>query len=183
MDVLAGLAEVAQERGYKPGMFSFNSGEGRCPACGGNLDITYDYAAIEPDFGAGAGMFRSDSLLPCADPGSSLPLTIGATPLHRARRLGRSAGLENVWLKDESGNPSSSIKDRASAVALLRAAERDAVALLLALAKGTAGNRDRVAHLGLHARLEGPQPHHRAHQQGQQGEPQTDRLRLDERRA
>ena len=92
-----------------------------CPACGGNLDITYDYAAVEPGFGLGEGMFRYQSLLPCADPGISLPLTIGGTPLHRVRRLGASAGLENLWLKDETGNPSSSIKDRASAVALLRA--------------------------------------------------------------
>jgi excinuclease ABC subunit A len=29
-------APIARERGYKPGMFSFNSGDGRCPACGGN---------------------------------------------------------------------------------------------------------------------------------------------------
>ena len=77
-----------------------------CPACGGNLDITYDYAAIEPGFGPGAGMFRYAALLPCADPGTTLPLTIGGTPLHRARRLGAAAGLENLWLKDETGNPS-----------------------------------------------------------------------------
>ena len=93
-----------------------------CPACGGNLDITYSYAATEPDFGAGEGMFRYASLLPCPDPGTRLPLKIGGTPLYRAQRLGASAGLENVWLKDETVNPSASIKDRASAVALLRAA-------------------------------------------------------------
>jgi threonine synthase len=108
-----------------------------CLACGGNLDITYDYAAVE--FGDGEGMFRYQSLLPCADPGETLPLTIGGTPLHRARRLGASAGLENLWLKDETGNPSSSIKDRASAVALLWAAAAGADTVAVA-STGNAGS-------------------------------------------
>jgi threonine synthase len=110
-----------------------------CPACGGNLDITYDYAAIEPGFGAGEGMFRYASLLPCPDPGTSLALTIGGTPMHRARRVGASAGLPNVWLKDETGNPSSSIKDRASAVALLQAAATGADTVAVA-STGNAGS-------------------------------------------
>ncbi len=110
-----------------------------CPACGGNLDITYDYAAVGPDFGSGAGMFRYESLLPCRDPGATLPLTIGGTPLHRAQRLGASAGLGNVWLKDETGNPSASIKDRASAVALLRAAATGADTVAVA-STGNAGS-------------------------------------------
>jgi threonine synthase len=84
-------------------------------------------------------MFRYASLLPCVDPGSTLPLTIGGTPLHRARRLGATAGLENVWLKDETGNPSASIKDRASAVALLRAVATDADTVAVA-STGNAGS-------------------------------------------
>ena len=110
-----------------------------CPVCGGNLEITYDYAAIEPGFGDGEGMFRYESLLPCSDPGSKLPLKIGGTPLYRARRLGGSVGFGNVWLKDETGNPSSSIKDRASAVALLRAAEIGAGTVAVA-STGNAGS-------------------------------------------
>ncbi len=110
-----------------------------CPACGGNLDITYSYQDVEPDFGDGEGMFRYASLLPCADPGTSLPLKIGGTPLYRAMRLGASAGLENVWLKDETGNPSSSIKDRASAVALLRARATGADTVAVA-STGNAGS-------------------------------------------
>ncbi len=110
-----------------------------CPACGGNLDITYDYAAIGPEFGAGVGMFRYASLLPCPDPGTALPLRIGGTPLYRTKRLGASAGLRNVWLKDETGNPSASIKDRASAVALLRAVETGADTIAVA-STGNAGS-------------------------------------------
>ncbi|MBT8106830.1 MAG: threonine synthase [Gammaproteobacteria bacterium] len=110
-----------------------------CSDCGGNLDITYDYAAVEPGFGDAEGLFRYRSLLPCVDPGTSLPLTIGGTPLHRVRRLGASAALENLWLKDETGNPSASIKDRASAVALLRAADMGADTVAVA-STGNAGS-------------------------------------------
>jgi threonine synthase len=110
-----------------------------CPACGGNLDITYDYAAVEPAFGPGEGMFRYASLLPCPDPGAALPLKIGGTPLCCAQRLGAAAGLDNVWLKVETGNPSSSIKDRASAVALLRAVATGADAVAVA-STGNAGS-------------------------------------------
>jgi threonine synthase len=110
-----------------------------CPACGGNLEIAYSYADVEPDFGGGKGMFRYESLLPCPDPGAALPLKIGDTPLYAAQRLGAAAGLENVWLKDETGNPSASIKDRASAVALLRAVETGADTVAVA-STGNAGS-------------------------------------------
>ncbi len=123
-----------------------------CPVCGGNLEITYDHADIAPVFGAGDGMFRYEALLPCSDPGRTLPLKIGGTPLYRAERLGASAGLENLWLKDETGNPSSSIKDRASAVALLRAREIGADTVAVA-STGNAGSSTAclAAAMGLHA--------------------------------
>ncbi len=123
-----------------------------CPACGGNLEITYDYAAIEPGFGDGEGMFRYESLLPCSDPGETLPMKVGGTPLHRATRLGASAGFDSLWLKDETGNPSASIKDRASAVALLRAAATGADTVAVA-STGNAGSSTAclAAALGLHA--------------------------------
>ncbi len=123
-----------------------------CPICGGNLEITYDYADIAPVFGAGNGMFRYEALLPCSDPGKALPLKIGGTPLYAAERLAASAGLENLWLKDETGNPSSSIKDRASAVALLRANEIGADTVAVA-STGNAGSSTAclAAALGLNA--------------------------------
>ena len=110
-----------------------------CPVCGGNLDITYDYAAAGPNFGPGEGVFRYASLLPAADPGAALPLRIGGTPLHAAARLGESAGLAKLWLKDDTGNPSFSSKDRASAIALLRAAATGADTVAVA-STGNAGS-------------------------------------------
>ncbi len=118
-----------------------------CPACGGNLDVTYNHdaiaATIDPD-----NPFRSDRddifkyapLLPLADPASSAPgLRIGATPLYHADRLGPSIGLQHVYIKDDGLNPSASYKDRASAVALARAREI-AAPIVAGASTGNAGS-------------------------------------------
>ncbi|MGI9224612.1 MAG: threonine synthase [Woeseiaceae bacterium] len=110
-----------------------------CPSCGGNLDIRYDYDAINADFGDSAGIFRYAALLPVSEPGASLPLKVGGTPLYAAARLGESVGLGNLYLKDETGNPSASIKDRASAVALQRAVDTGADTIAVA-STGNAGS-------------------------------------------
>ena len=101
-----------------------------CPACGGNLQVTYDYdkvrAALDlqrPFHHQRADIFRYLPLLPVTDLSLAPSLRVGATPLFPARRLGRSVGLEDLWLKDEGPNPSASFKDRASAVAVTRARE------------------------------------------------------------
>ena len=48
-------SSAAKERGYKPGMFSFNAGDGRCPACGGN---GFEHVEMQ---------FLSDVYLRCPD--------------------------------------------------------------------------------------------------------------------
>ncbi len=48
-------APAAKERGYKPGMFSFNAGDGRCPTCGGN---GFEHVEMQ---------FLSDVYLRCPD--------------------------------------------------------------------------------------------------------------------
>ncbi|MEX0957674.1 MAG: excinuclease ABC subunit UvrA [Burkholderiales bacterium] len=48
-------APASKERGYKPGMFSFNAGDGRCPACGGN---GFEHVEMQ---------FLSDVYLRCPD--------------------------------------------------------------------------------------------------------------------
>jgi len=110
-----------------------------CPLCGGNLDITYDYDAVGREFDDGDGIFRYADLLPVERQGSSFPLKIGGTPLYAAARLGESIGLRNLYLKDDTGNPSASIKDRASAVALLRALQTGADTVAVA-STGNAGS-------------------------------------------
>jgi threonine synthase len=101
-----------------------------CAACGGNLDVTYDYDRVRgalgserPFEGGRDDIFKFAPLLPLEDLSLAPPLRIGATPLYRADRLGERLGLANLYLKDEGLNPSASFKDRASAVAITRARE------------------------------------------------------------
>ena len=101
-----------------------------CPSCGNNLDVRYDYEAVSGALangfdGSATGIFRYRALLPVAEPeplsGPVFPLRVGATPLYRASRLERQAGLNRLFIKDDSLNPSASLKDRASVVTLCRA--------------------------------------------------------------
>ncbi len=107
-----------------------------CPSCGGNLDVTYDYQAIRDEF---VQDFDYSPFLPVSPLDTPFPLRVGRTPLIAATRLGESVGLGNLYLKDETRNPSASTKDRASAVALRRA--RDVGAETVAVAStGNAGS-------------------------------------------
>jgi threonine synthase len=68
-----------------------------------------------------------------------IPLQIGDTPLYPAERLGQSIGLRNLYLKDDTVNPSASSKDRASAFAVLRALDSGAETVAVA-STGNAGS-------------------------------------------
>ncbi len=109
-----------------------------CPAHGddGILDVLYDYDAIarcvDPDRlskGALCSMWRYLPLLPVASEvaerlarGTTLS-SVGGTPLLSAPRLAGQLGLEDLWVKDDSRQPTASLKDRASAVAVVKARE------------------------------------------------------------
>ena len=115
-----------------------------CPGCSGNLDITYDYAAIASDVAEGFSdkqrdLFRYAPLLPVRETGAAFPLRVGGTPLYAAPRLGESLGLRNLYLKDDTVNPSASTKDRASAVVLRRAMDIGAKVVSIA-STGNAGS-------------------------------------------
>ena len=115
-----------------------------CPVCGGNLDITYDFAAAAKEIGGKfpggcQDLFRFSALLPLQQPRSPFPLRVGGTPLYSAPRLGELAGLRKLYLKDETLNPSASLKDRASAVAVARALDIGASVISVA-STGNAGS-------------------------------------------
>lgn len=115
-----------------------------CPSCGGNLDITYDYGeavtGIDEGFRNGSGdLFRFSALLPLKQPRPHFPLRVGGTPLYAVRPLQKMGGMSGLYLKDETLNPSASLKDRASAVAIARA--QDVGADVVAVAStGNAGS-------------------------------------------
>jgi threonine synthase len=112
-----------------------------CQACGGNLDITYDYAALDPQnwMIERDDIFRYAALLPVNDLSLAPPQRVGQTPLYHARRAGEMLGLKNLYIKDEGLNPSASFKDRASAVALVVAREQGA-SMIAGATTGNAGS-------------------------------------------
>ena len=115
-----------------------------CPSCGGTLEVTYDYAAAAEELAGGFGesprdLFRYQALLPVERLSSPFPLRIGGTPLYQATRLGQQADLARLYLKDDSRNPSASLKDRASAVTLCRAMDIGAGVVSVA-STGNAGS-------------------------------------------
>jgi threonine synthase len=99
-----------------------------CDECFGPLEPAYDYDAIasavsRESIGAGPpSLWRYAPLLP-ATTEDRVDLGDGFTPLRRARRLGAELGLPNLWIKDETRNPTHSFKDRVVSVALTKARE------------------------------------------------------------
>jgi threonine synthase len=106
-----------------------------CPKHGddGIVDVQYDYELIgrrispltlaeNRDY----TIWRYRPLLPIRADSPVPPLTVGWTPLYRADRLAAGLGLRHVWVKDDGRQPSASFKDRASAIAVVKAQERGA---------------------------------------------------------
>ena len=106
-----------------------------CPDHGneGIVDVVYDYELIgqriskeslaaNPD----QTIWRYKPLLPVAPDAPVPPLTVGGTPLYKADRLAEGLGLQHVWLKDDGRLPTASFKDRASAIAVVKAQEKGA---------------------------------------------------------
>jgi threonine synthase len=115
-----------------------------CPACFGPLEVTYDLDAAARTFtrqaiaGRPAGVWRYLELLPVDGvPRRSLP--VGSTPLIAADRLAPTLGVDRLWIKDDTRNPSLSFKDRAVAVAAERAVEFGVPALACASTGNLAG--------------------------------------------
>jgi threonine synthase len=99
-----------------------------CEWCFGPLEVTYDYDAIadtvtREQIAAGpASIWRYGDLLP-VDRGHAVDLGAGFTPLVRADRLAATLGLGEVWVKNDTLNPTNSFKDRVASVALSKALE------------------------------------------------------------
>jgi len=89
--------------------------------------------------GREATMWRYREMLPIYDGESPVTLGEGFTPLFHARRLGASIGLERLYIKDESLNPTNSFKARGQSAAITRAKYLGATTVALPTA-GNAGN-------------------------------------------
>lgn len=103
-----------------------------CDTCGtqGLLEVEFDYPAIaraaDRDALASSGdrtIWRWEAFLPVAPGGPRPGLRVGGTPLYHTDRLGEALGFSDLWVKDDGLNPTGSLKDRASAVAVAMALE------------------------------------------------------------
>ncbi len=97
-----------------------------CLECFGPLEIGYDFPAFtRADIEAGPhNIWRYAPLLPVPADVASFPNTEpGFTRLVKADRLAAALGMKTLWVKDDTGNPTHSFKDRVVAVALAAARE------------------------------------------------------------
>ena len=102
-------------------------------ACGGILDIVYDYDYIKTRLTretlAGRrdnSMWRYRELLPVEEDTQAPPLRVGWSPLYEAKALAEELGIGRLYVKDDGLNPTASLKDRASSMAVAKALEAGA---------------------------------------------------------
>src|SRR5579864_7291868 len=97
-----------------------------CDYCFGPLEVAYDYEAIAASVSRQSiaegprTIWRYRALLPVDDP-NPIDLGAGFTPLVRADRLAAELGLGELWVKNDTANPTGSFKDRVVSVALTKA--------------------------------------------------------------
>ncbi len=99
-----------------------------CEHCFGPLEVAYDLSGLDAEstrrrIQAGPqSIWRYADFLPFETPPKP-GLPVGLTPLQRAPRLAERLGLGEVWVKNDTANPTHSFKDRVVAVALAKAQE------------------------------------------------------------
>lgn len=113
-----------------------------CPSCQGPLLVDYDLASARQHVDRDElhrrpkGMWRWHELLPVYDTKNIITLGEGDTALLRVPRLGDSLGLSNLYVKDESSNPTGSFKARGLSSAIAKARELGITKVIIP----TAGN-------------------------------------------
>src|SRR5579872_2633100 len=105
-----------------------------CSSCGplGVLEVHYDYARVAQHISHSQlaeqrdpTLWRYRALLPISYSRKDIPpLAVGGTPLYAVERLRQRLGMPHLWLKDDTRNPSASLKDRASIIAVVLAQGR-----------------------------------------------------------
>lgn len=98
--------------------------------CGGILDVIYDYDSIKTIFNKEVlahrdepTMWRYRELLPIEEDTAPAGLRVGMSPLYEAPKIADDLGIRRLYIKDDGVNPTASLKDRASAMAVTKAIE------------------------------------------------------------
>lgn len=99
-----------------------------CDFCFGPLEVSYDYQAVSAAISRDTiesgplTLWRYAELLP-ASAEHAVDIGAGFTPLVKAQNLGDALGLDNLWIKNDTANPTHSFKDRVVSVATTKAVE------------------------------------------------------------
>lgn len=106
-----------------------------CDTCGekGILEVQYKYEKIKEDWNKEklsqnneSSIWRYMPLLPIIETTQKPNLRIGHTPFYNSKKMAKKLGLKNLVIKDDGLNPTGSLKDRASAIAVVKAKEAGA---------------------------------------------------------
>ena len=128
MGRVIGLRCVSCGRIYSPDEVEYV-----CPRCGpirGTLEVLYDYDDLKKNLKVAdiergpLSQWRYLPLLPVSGSRGLPRLRVGWTPLYRSKNLEKDFDFGELWLKDDGLNPSGSLKDRASQVAVAHALEK-----------------------------------------------------------
>jgi threonine synthase len=107
----------------------------RCNSCNYPLEVNYDIQKIRDDFSIKKlkdrqfNIWRYNELLPLKNTNSIISLHEGGTPLLQTKNLAQELGLDELFLKDETRNPTWSFKDRGSSIGVSFAVELGAKAV------------------------------------------------------
>jgi threonine synthase len=119
-DLGAARRLVCRECGFSTPL----AAEFACAECFGPLEVAYEFGTVtRSNIESGPrSIWRYRRLLPVPEDVDDYPNTQpGLTRLIRADRLAAALGLRRLWVKDDTGNPTHSFKDRVVAVALASA--------------------------------------------------------------
>ncbi|MEM3143087.1 MAG: threonine synthase [Candidatus Nitrosotenuis sp.] len=96
-----------------------------CDECFGPLDVKYDFSPVSKSTFEGREhtYWRYFELLPIQQKSNIVSINAGMTPLVKAEKLGEALGLGNLYIKNDSVNPTFSFKDRPAGIAVSKAKE------------------------------------------------------------
>lgn len=127
MDKIINLKCVKCGREYETSEIDYT-----CFDCGidGILDVQLDYTAIRKQLAHESlqsdknySLWRYLPAIPLEGKRGIQPLQVGWTPLYETDKFKEETGLKSIYIKDDSKNPTASLKDRASAVGVAKAIE------------------------------------------------------------
>ncbi|MEM2910606.1 MAG: threonine synthase [Nitrososphaerota archaeon] len=102
-----------------------------CPKCLGALEVKYEVSGMSKSTfeSRKRSIWRYFELLPIEDPSNVVDIGSGNTPLVKADRLGEELGIRELYIKNDTLNPTFSFKDRPASVAVSKAKEFRLVAV------------------------------------------------------